>query len=106
MEEGGVFPADPVVQRRQVGQVIDNGIADRRDNDEARTGYQDEQPEPGGHTHVDLAKTLDAFVQTGDDRNQRNRDDDKNQDDLGRISGFDAEQVVQAAGDLSGAQAQ
>ncbi len=106
MEEGGVFPPDPVIQRRQVGQVIDNGIADGRDNDEARTAYQDEQPESRGHAHVDLAQTLDAFVQTGDDRNQRNRDDDKNQDDLGGISRFDAEQVVQATGDLPGAQSQ
>ena len=87
-------------------EVVDQRIPDCRQNDERRARDQHEQPERCGHPHVDLGEPLDALVQAGDHGDQRDADDDQDQHDLGRVPGRHAEQVVQAAGDLLGAETQ
>ncbi len=100
MEECVVFAADPVAERRQVTDVVDDGVAHGRENHQCRSCDNDEQHQQPGECHVELTQPLDALVEAGDHRGERYADDDDDEHDLDEGVCRRVEQVVQAAGYL------
>ncbi len=67
MQKIRVLAPDPVIESGQVVQVIENRLADRREDYERWAGNDDKQPEQTGKPHIQLTEALDSFVQSSDD---------------------------------------
>ena len=87
MIEFKVFTTDPVAKLRQKVYVIDERIRERTCKHQCRSGDDDEQQQGCRKHHVDLTQSLDTFVQSRDNRYERDRNNARNNKHFYRSGG-------------------
>ena len=100
MEEAGICASYPVAERHNPHDIVSKPGEHSADNVEGRSEYDNCQQQQKGDNYVELAQTLDAYVNTGQHGCHRYACYHYNQQHHGGAIRWNPEQIVEPRGNL------